>query len=261
MKTLIKNVIDGLGYELHKKGSGVKKSKSRPDGVPITQRKNLESFEAEGLDREWQQLMMYCRVMELTADIPGDIAEFGVGSGTSFKAFVRINNILNKSRPDKHSVKSVWGFDSFKGLPKPDGKIDLARTGGVEQGEMREGGFDSSATLDSLRQFCAKNPNSAVIQGWFADTVADFIAKDPSLSFSLLHVDCDLYSSTKDVLNLCLRRLNVGGIILFDEIFHKSFPGETEAFWEVYNAMNKAVTLQFHKVPSMPWKWYCTRVA
>ena len=258
MQTLIKNLI-----KFGKRNPGKKDKKRRilEDGVPSTLRQNLEAFEAQGNDREWQQLMMYCLVMEKTADIPGDIAEFGVGSGTSFKALVRLNNILNKSRPHKGAVKSVYGFDSFEGLPALNKQIDLAGTDGAEHGDMREGGFNSSKTMGSLLDFCSQNGNCKIIKGWFADTVRDFVGKNPSLSFSLIHVDCDLYSSTKEVLNLCLKRLNVGGVILFDEIFHKGFPGETEAFWEVYNSINKEISLQFHKIPSMPWKWYCVRTS
>ena len=263
MRALIKTIMDGCGYEIHRKGVSTKKEKKkgREEGLPPTYRRNLEIFESEGGDKEWQQLMMYCHVMERTVDIPGDIAEFGVASGASFKALVRISNILNKSRYHKISVKSVYGFDSFKGLPRLNERIDLARAGGAEHGEMREGGFDGSKTLDALLNFCSKNANCEIIQGWFSDTVGDFLKKNPSRSFSLIHMDCDLYSSTKEVLDLCLRRLNVGGIILFDEIFHQGYPGETEAFWEIYNSMNKEITLQFHKVPSMPWKWYCVRVS
>lgn len=261
MKVLIKKIINSLGYELvGKNTSKPKKSKSIAKGLPKTYRKNLEDFEADGGDKEWQQIMMYCLVTEKTADIPGDIAEFGVASGASFKAFVRINNILNKSRYHKVSIKSVYGFDSFEGLPKLNKMIDLAQTNGIERGEMREGGFNSSETLENLEKFCSKNQNCQLVKGWFSDTLNDFLSRNPSISFSLIHVDCDIYSSTKEVLSLCLKRLNVGGVVLFDEIFHRSFPGETSAFWEVYNSINQDITLEFSKVPSMPWKWYCVRV-
>ncbi len=230
-------------------------------GVPTTYRQALEAFEADGTDKEWQQLMMYSTVIRETADVPGDIAEFGVASGTSLKAFARMNNILNKARFHKQAKKHVWGFDSFEGLPELDREKDLAHTGGREEASMKKGGFASQGTLGALEAFCKEHEHVSLVKGWFDDTVPEFIRSNPHMSFSLLHVDCDLYQSTKVVLEHVLKRLNVGGVILFDEIFHKKFPGETEAFWEVYNSMNDVVRLTFTRAETMPWKWYCRREA
>lgn len=227
--------------------------------APPTGRAQLEAFEKDGTEREWQQVMMYAHVINETRDIPGDIVEFGVATGTSFKAFVRMNNILNNSVYKDIGKRNVYGFDSFEGLPELDRKIDLAPTDGQEKGNMRKGGFPSKSALPELKEFCEANPNSFLIEGWFNDSIPAFLEKHPHIGCSLIHIDCDIYESTKTALNAFIRRLNVGGIILFDEIFHRNFPGETEAFWEVYNQIKEEITLEFKRVESMPWKWYCVR--
>ena len=70
-----------------------------------------------------------------------------------------------------------------------------------------------------------------------------------------------MYDSTKVVLKNTLNHVSIGGIILFDEIYHNNFPGETIAFNEEYNKTSKDFRLKFYRVTSMPWKWYAVRVS
>ena len=58
--------------------------------------------------------------------------------------------------------------------------------------------------------------------GWFDDTLPGFLAEhDGPIAF--LHVDGDLYSSARTVLDLCGPRLVEGSVVIFDEYFN--FPG------------------------------------
>jgi len=232
------------------------------NSIPSTQRRNLEHFSNDGTLREWQQLNMYMRVMEETADIPGDIAEFGVASGTSLRALARINGVHNIQRPHEYAKKIVFGFDSFEGLPDLDEEIDLASAEARITPDMKRGGFDSRGTLADLESFTEKNEGVRLVKGFFSETLPQFIKENPHISFSMIHIDCDIYSSSKQVMDSVFPRLNVGGVILFDEIFHPVFPGETAAFWEVYNSIGAFLPnykLQFFRSASMPWKWYARR--
>ncbi len=229
---------------------------------PSTLRPGLERFEHDGSEREWAQIMMYCHVMNETREVPGDIAEFGVASGASFKAFVRINGLLNKLRPHPNAKKKVFGFDVFSGLPEIDLQKDLPANTEIRPRDMTKGGFASRSTLPALKQFVDDNENCRLYEGLFEDSLPLFLDENRHASFSLIHIDCDIYSSTKQVLELLIDRLNVGGIILFDEVFHENYPGETAAFWDVYNGLsgdNRKLTLEFRRVESMPWKWYAVR--
>ncbi len=51
----------------------------------------------------------------------------------------------------------------------------------------------------------------------YQDLSFDHIPHHPGLS--LIHIDCDLYNSTVDALNLCKKILNKGSIILLDDYF------------------------------------------
>jgi len=110
----------------------------------------------------------------------------------------------------------VIGFDSFEGLPEDwregfsKGKFSLAKAPGIRAG--------------------FPPPKSMIVPGWFEDTVPSF----PFPRLGLVHIDCDLYSSTVTALEGVTDAVHDGTIIVFDE-FH-SYPGaedhEEKAFKE-----------------------------
>lgn len=123
--------------------------------------------------------------------IDGHILEFGVFSGAT------INHIA------KLTDQKVYGFDVFDGLPenwRP----------GFEKGKFK------------VNQLPDVVSNVELVVGLFEDTLAPFVQKNPG-NVSLLHVDCDLYSSTKIIFDKLGDRIVSGSIIVFDEYFN--YPG------------------------------------
>jgi hypothetical protein len=115
--------------------------------------------------------------------------EFGVFSG-------RTINFLSK-----YVSKSVYGFDSFEGLPED------WREG------FKKGKFNMGGMLPKVED------NVILIKGWFNNTLESFL-KTHTEDISFIHMDADLYSSTKYVLEKCTPRIKKGCIISFDEIFN-----------------------------------------
>lgn len=115
----------------------------------------------------------------------------------------------------KATDQLVHGFDSFEGLPE-DWKA------GEQKGSYSTGGRIPSVP-DNVR----------LHKGWFEQSLPVFLQQynDP---VSLLHVDCDLYSSTRTVLELLADRFVEGTVIIFDDFL--GFPGfenhELKAFEE-----------------------------
>eukprot|EP00939_MAST-03C_sp_MAST-3C-sp1_P001762 g1762.t1 len=142
--------------------------------------------------------------------------EFGVGSGTSLR-------ILAKQCAKAHE-KKVFGFDSFEGLPEDWRPC------------FEKGRFAQDAPPDFAS---SKEAASAVelVVGLFQDSLCDFLAAKPDVPVSLLHVDCDLYSSALFVLDTLLRteRIQKNTVIVFDEICNYSGfeNGELRALYEV----------------------------
>ena len=117
--------------------------------------------------------------------------EFGVYTGSTLK-------IIAEAR----GGQDVYGFDSFEGLPE----------------DWRNGFPAGTFDVEGLPDV----PGAELVVGWFDDTLPKFIEEHEG-PVTFLHVDCDLYSSTKTVLALCGPRLVEGSIVVFDEYFN--FPG------------------------------------
>jgi hypothetical protein len=132
--------------------------------------------------------------------------EFGVASG-------RTINYISGFTNDK-----VYGFDSFEGLP------EKWRDG------FDKGFFHRNGTLPEV------NKNVVLIKGWFKDTLPSFMKKQNYKKVSFLHIDADLYSSTKFILNNLKDHLDKDCVVVFDELVN--YPGfdgdkgELKAFYE-----------------------------
>ena len=121
--------------------------------------------------------------------------------------------------------KIIYGFDSFEGLPEDwryDPRLDLLK-----------GAFNMKGILPQI------NPNVRLIKGWFNETLPEFVKAHPE-ACTFIHVDCDLYSSTKTIFDNLKNQIVSGTVIAFDEYFN--YPGwqqgEYKAFMELVEENN-----------------------
>lgn len=123
------------------------------------------------------------------------------------KAYVTLRHVLSEIHPGRSEALEfgvatgktlamiaermpVTGFDSFRGLPE----------------DWRPG--YSAGVFDGLRPG-SEIPSATLVEGWFEDTLPTFAWPE---EVSLVHIDCDLYSSTSTV----LIALNESGLALAD---------------------------------------------
>ena len=123
---------------------------------------------------------------------PGLALEFGVATRTTLQI------IADPVAADR----TVAGFDVFTGLPEP------WRTG-FPVGEFAQ-------------EEIPVVPGAEIVVGLFEDVLPDFLARNEE-QIAFLHVDCDLYSSTKTVFDLAGDRLAPDAVLMFDEFFN--YPG------------------------------------
>jgi len=137
---------------------------------------------------------------------PGLALEFGVFKGTTI-------NHLARAAPERH----FFGFDSFEGLP-----------------EHWTGARYSPVNFDRRGKKPRVPANVSLLKGWFDATLPAFLAREMG-RIGFIHVDCDIYASTKTVLELTVPRLMPGALIVFDEFFnYKGYElHEYKAFFEV----------------------------
>jgi len=121
----------------------------------------------------------------------GYAMEFGVHKAVSL-------SYLAKAAPKRR----FFGFDSFAGLPEA---WNRSGTDTYEAGHF---------ALDAL----PKVPeNVTLVPGFFNNTLPEWLrSADQDVAF--LHIDADLYSSAKLVLDALNDRLHPGAIVVFDEL-------------------------------------------
>ena len=74
-----------------------------------------------------------------------------------------------------------------------------------------------------------------LIKGDVSKTSHDYFKNNKESIIALAVFDLDLYKPTKEALKAILPRLSRGSIILFDELNHTAYPGETDAFLEFFS--------------------------
>jgi hypothetical protein len=119
------------------------------------------------------------------------VLEFGVYKGGMI-------NHQAKKFPDLNFV----GFDSFEGLSEQWSGMASEKT------------FDLGGRLPGVRR------NVSLVKGWFAESGPRWKAENSAADIPLLvHIDCDTYAATVDVLEFCSGYVEHGLVIHFDDYF------------------------------------------
>ena len=156
----------------------------------------------------------------------GLILEFGVRHGTSIRQLASF------------ASKPMYGFDSFEGLPE-------------------DWHQESKEVYSTKGKIPKVPPHVTLIPGWFNQTLPLFLEKHEE-DVALINIDCDIYSSTKTVLDLLSDRIKKGTIIVFDEYIgnlhweedeHKAFMESIDKYqWKyeylLYSAYTKQVVVR-----------------
>jgi Macrocin-O-methyltransferase (TylF) len=158
-------------------------------------------------------------VIETTKSLSGAIADCGV-----YKAASTIGMALYITQ---HGIqKPIYAFDSFQGF-QPESVIKDLQLGGVQDEDRHEHGF-SDTTLDEvkskIRRFGINNIH--LVPGYFNQSFKTF---PRDVTFSLAHLDVNLYDSYRECLEFFYPRIEHGGIILFDEYNDPPWPGCNKA--------------------------------
>ena len=115
----------------------------------------------------------------------GLVMEFGVFNGKSIRQIAA----LTKGR--------VHGFDSFEGIPE-------------DWNHETSGSYSTEGIIPEVPA------NVTLHAGWFEDAIPKFIQNETG-AIRFMNIDCDLYSSTKTVLDALAHQVVSGTVMVFDE--------------------------------------------
>jgi hypothetical protein len=118
----------------------------------------------------------------------GYILEFGVATGRTIRHWAHL-----------FPGHDIYGFDGFEGIYEP------------------WNGFNAGHFAQELPQVPS---NVRLVVGRFDATLPEWCKAHPPGFASLIHVDCDLYSATKDVFKYLRPYIKPGTIIVFDEYWN-----------------------------------------
>jgi O-methyltransferase len=152
----------------------------------------------------------------------GDFAECGVYKGGS--AFLIADTLAGNSIQDRR----VHLFDTFAGMPS---------IANQDPSGVKEGWFGDNS-LDAVKNYLQAFPFVVFHQGVIPQTFGSVNDR----KFSFVHIDVDLYQTTKDCCGFFYDRMSSGGIMIFDDY----------GFWPFRNSEKTAVDEFFKDKPEMP---------
>ena len=145
--------------------------------------------------------------------LTGLMLEFGVFRGASLRAIAR------------RVAQEVHGFDSFEGLPQDWTYF------------QKQGRFSLQGQAPHFDE-----PNVRIHQGWFEQTLPEFLAQHAG-PVRFVHIDCDVYASTRTVLDLLRPRLVSGSVVVFDE--YLNYPGWREHEFKAFQEYVAAASIRY----------------
>jgi len=157
-------------------------------------------------------------VKSVPSELKGLYCEFGVYKGETV-------NFIAEQTPNE-----VHGFDSFEGLPEV----------------WREGFEKGTFALTNLPVVAG---NVTLHKGWFNEVLPGWRQKYTG-PVAFLHMDADLYSSTKCVFDLLADRVVPGTVIQFDEFFN--YPGWKEGEYKALMEFARDHKIRFEYIGYNP---------
>lgn len=173
----------------------------------------IQTIEKERGFMMWpdEMVMLYTTARSMR-NKPGDFAELGVSSAGSAK-------LLCELKGDK----AIHLFDTFEGLPSPDGNDQ----------HLKKGQYKCS--LPAVKKYLEQYASVFYYPGYFPLTAIPAGEK----LFSFVHLDVDLYQSTLDGIKFFYPRLSQGGVLISHD--YSTVPGVKKAFDEFFSDKQETV--------------------
>jgi len=153
--------------------------------------------------------------------IDGDYLEFGVYRGSTFVCAFEV-----AQRQHRDNMR-FFAFDCFEGLP--DGEGDVFEAGAFA--------FPEHMFRKVIRKAGVAPDRTVVVKGLYNESLNETTKRDTGLKrAAIVLVDCDIYSSTKDVLAFIEDLIGLGTVLMFDDWYdfgpEPEAHGEAKAFGE-----------------------------
>jgi O-methyltransferase len=184
----------------------------------------------------------------------GDYLEFGVYNGTSLTCVFRevVSLGLDQVR--------LFGFDSFQGFPPTAAEEDDGRW---QPGRCHSPLEFTKAVLEAEGVDLSR---ATLVPGWFSETLNENTRQTHSIAkASVIMIDCDLYSSTREALRFSMPLIADEALVLFDEWTISRMPdktlGEKRAFHEFLEEHSNFTAVPYGQYAKRSQAFMVTRTA
>jgi hypothetical protein len=150
-------------------------------------------------------------LFKMIREVAGSVLEFGVMNGQGLMSMAQFSAILEPA----NVTREVIGFDTFEGFPEvsvQDGAASVVKQGGFKVDGAHER-IQRAVQLYDANRFIGHVPKVRIVKGDVMQTLPDYLTQNPYTIAGLVYMD----------------RVPKGAIVAFDELNHRSFPGETLA--------------------------------
>ena len=186
------------------------------------------------------KLLAHYDLYKTITNLPGHVVECGVYKAASLVRFATFRSIL-----ESNFSRKIIGFDAFGEFPREGEAADAEF---IEKFELEGGPGISVGGLEKVLSY--KNfSNVEAIKGNITETVPSYVEKHPELKIAILHIDVDVYKTSKVILKTLFDRVVAGGIIILDD--YGTVDGETRAVDEYLEGLSYSIEkLPISHVPS-----------
>lgn len=186
------------------------------------------------------KILFLNEIYQKIVDLPGIICEFGVWMGQSTIIFENLRAVYEPYNYQRRIV----GFDTFSGytgIGDKDVPSEIISDGVYSVSQGYEGYLGELLDYHEKENAMAHIKKHSLVKGDASVTCKKFIELNPEVIVSMAYFDLALYEPTKNCLEAISPRLIKGSVLVFDELCHPKYPGETRALFEVLHSRDHTI--------------------
>lgn len=173
-------------------------------------------------EKEAERILQMARE---SLDVPGDFVEMGCYKGDTS---LLLAELLVENQVEK-SVKKLWIYDSFEGLPEKS-----VSDKSVIGENFRQGVLAVTKREVKERFLHANLPVPVIKKAWFSELTSDDLPERIAFAF----LDGDFYESIQDSLKLVVPKMSDGGVLVVHDYTNPALPGVKQAVDEWKSGRN-----------------------
>lgn len=199
--------------------------------TPIPNDELLENLGLFLNSQNLSRILFFYEIYKKIQNTHGVIFEFGTRWGNISSTLVSLRSIFE---PFNRTRKIVC-FDTFSGFKGINEKDNYKYTDKFSVSRNYEEYLYSILELQEAFNPIKHIKKFEIVKGDVESTLPKYLTDNPETLVSLAVFDMDLYRPTKAALLHIKNFLHAGSILVFDNLCDEVFPGETNAFREVFS--------------------------